>query len=48
MSHKMRAAMERNNTGGAEDYILDAIDNQGELVWKLDRGDIHLAVYEIQ
>jgi 4-amino-4-deoxy-L-arabinose transferase-like glycosyltransferase len=48
MSNKMRAAMERNNTGGAEDYILDAIDNQGELVWKLDRGDIHLAVYEIQ
>ncbi|HEY8458260.1 MAG TPA: glycosyltransferase family 39 protein [Actinopolymorphaceae bacterium] len=47
MSNKMRAAMERNNGSGAEDYILEAIDQRGQIVWRLDRGNIHLAVYRI-
>ena len=48
MSNKMRAAMERNNTGGQEQWMLDAIDQNSEKVWELNRGDIHLAVYRIE
>ncbi|WP_020577262.1 ArnT family glycosyltransferase [Actinopolymorpha alba] len=48
MSNKMRAAMERNNGNGAENYMLDAIDQHGQRVWDLNRGGIHLAVYKIE
>jgi hypothetical protein len=48
MSNKMREAMNRNNAGGQEQWILDAIDQHGQIVWRLDRGDIHLAVYRIE
>jgi hypothetical protein len=47
MSNKMRAAMERNNAGGQEQWILDAIDQHGTVVWELHRGNIHLAIYQI-
>jgi 4-amino-4-deoxy-L-arabinose transferase-like glycosyltransferase len=47
VSNKMRAAMERNNAGGQEQWILDAIDLHGQVVWELNRGDIHLRVYRI-
>ncbi len=48
MSNKMREAMNRNNAGGQEQWILDAIDQHGQKVWSLDRGDIHLAIYRIE
>ncbi len=48
MSNKMREAMNRNNAGGQEQWILDAIDQHGQVVWRLDRGDIHLAIYRIE
>jgi 4-amino-4-deoxy-L-arabinose transferase-like glycosyltransferase len=48
MSNKMRLAMERNNSGSREQWMLDAIDNHGEVIWKLDRGDIHLAIVQIK
>ncbi|MGW0229626.1 ArnT family glycosyltransferase [Actinopolymorpha singaporensis] len=47
MSNKMRQAMERNNTGGQEQWMLDAIDQHGERVWDLNKGNIHLSVYRI-
>lgn len=47
MSNKMRQAMERNNTGGAEEWMLQAIDQHSERVWDLNRGNIHLSVYRI-
>jgi 4-amino-4-deoxy-L-arabinose transferase-like glycosyltransferase len=48
MSNKMRLAMELNNGDKREDWILQAIDGHSEEIWKLDRGDVHLAIYEIK
>jgi 4-amino-4-deoxy-L-arabinose transferase-like glycosyltransferase len=38
MSNKMRDALVRNN----EYWIIQAIDQHGEQVWRVDRGDVHL------
>jgi 4-amino-4-deoxy-L-arabinose transferase-like glycosyltransferase len=43
MSNKMRDALVRNN----EAWILEAIDQHGEQVWRIDRGDVHLEVIKI-
>jgi hypothetical protein len=48
MSNKMRLAMERNNGDGRENWMLTAIDEHGEQIWQSERGDIHLAIYEIK
>jgi 4-amino-4-deoxy-L-arabinose transferase-like glycosyltransferase len=43
MSNKMRDALERNNEG----WIIEAIDQHGERVWQIDRGDVHLEIIKI-
>jgi hypothetical protein len=43
MSNKMRDALQRNN----ESWILEAIDQHGEEVWRIDRGDVHLSIIKI-
>jgi|ADGO01.1.fsa_nt_gi 4-amino-4-deoxy-L-arabinose transferase and related glycosyltransferases of PMT family len=47
MSNQMREAMERNNGDGREDWILEAIDQHGELVWEVRYGDIDLEIFWI-
>jgi hypothetical protein len=47
MSNKMREAMETNNGDGRESWILEAIDQRGEVVWEARHGDIELQVYRI-
>ena len=46
MSNKMLDAIHRNNGDGREDWILQAIEN-GDKVWELQRGDVQLAVYQV-
>jgi hypothetical protein len=43
MSNKMRDALQRNNEG----WIIEAIDQHGERVWQIDRGDVHLEIIKI-
>jgi hypothetical protein len=43
MSNKMRDALQRNNEG----WIIEAIDQHGEQIWKIDRGDVHLEIIKI-
>jgi hypothetical protein len=47
MSNKMLTAMQQNNTGGGENYILTALQH-AQPVWQLTRGDISLAIYQVQ
>lgn len=47
MSNRMREAMEANNDDGREDWILDAIDQRGQVIWEAGVGDIHLEIYQI-
>ncbi len=47
MSNKMLLAMQQNNTDGSEDYILEALQHATP-IWQLKRGDISLAVYQVQ
>ena len=47
MSNKMRQAMEQNNGGGQEGWILEAIDQHGERVWQASRGDVELEIIKI-
>ena len=47
MSNKMLIAMQQNNTDGGENYILEALQH-ARPIWQLTRGDITLAVYQVQ
>ena len=47
MSNKMLIAMQQNNTGGSENYILQALQHATP-IWQLTRGGISLAVYKVQ
>jgi 4-amino-4-deoxy-L-arabinose transferase-like glycosyltransferase len=47
MSNKMLTAMQQNNTGGGENYILTALQH-AQPIWQLTRGDISLAIYQVQ
>ena len=47
MSNKMLIAMQQNNTGGSEDYILAALQHATP-IWQLTRGDISLSIYQVQ
>ena len=47
MSNKMRAAMQGNNAGNQEGWIIDAADNHSQLIWQASRGDVHLMIYQI-
>jgi predicted nucleotidyltransferase len=45
MSNKMLTAMQQNGPGEA--YILEAL-NHAQQIWVLQRGDVKLAVYQVQ
>jgi hypothetical protein len=47
MSNKMLIAMQQNNTGGSEGYILEALQHATP-IWQLTHGNISLAVYQVQ
>ena len=47
LSNKMLIAMQQNNTNGRENYILEAL-RHGEQIWSVTRGNISLAIYQIQ
>lgn len=47
MSNKMLLAIQQNNTDGGENYILEALQHATP-IWQLKRGDISLAVYQVQ
>jgi 4-amino-4-deoxy-L-arabinose transferase-like glycosyltransferase len=47
MSNKMLLAMRQNNTDGGETYIMEALQH-AKPIWQLTRGDISLAVYQVQ
>jgi 4-amino-4-deoxy-L-arabinose transferase-like glycosyltransferase len=48
LSNGMKQAMILNNTGGQEDYILNALDNHSAEVWHDSRGNVSLAIYQVQ
>ncbi len=48
LSNKMRAAMEENNAGGQENWILQAIDEHGRQVWQLSKGNVELSIVKIE
>jgi 4-amino-4-deoxy-L-arabinose transferase-like glycosyltransferase len=48
LSNGMRQAMIGNNAGGAEAYILNALDNHSVEVWQASRGNVQLAIYKVQ
>jgi 4-amino-4-deoxy-L-arabinose transferase-like glycosyltransferase len=47
LSNKMLIAMQQNNRNGRENYILEAL-RHGEQIWSVTRGNISLAIYQIQ
>jgi hypothetical protein len=47
MSNKMLTSMQQNNSDGSENYILEALQHATP-IWKMTRGDISLAVYQVQ
>ena len=48
MSNKMLIAMQQNNTDGSENYILEALLQHAKPIWQLTRGNISLAIYQVQ
>jgi 4-amino-4-deoxy-L-arabinose transferase-like glycosyltransferase len=48
LANGMKQAMILNNTGGQEDYILNALDNHSTEVWHASRGNVSLAIYKVQ
>jgi hypothetical protein len=40
--------MIENNTGGQENYILNALNNHSTKVWQASRGKVSLAIYKVQ
>ena len=48
LSNGMKQAMIGNNTGGQENYILNALDNHSTEVWQASRGNVHLTIYKVQ
>jgi 4-amino-4-deoxy-L-arabinose transferase-like glycosyltransferase len=48
LSNGMKHAMILNNTGGQENYILDALDNHSTEVWQASRGLVTLEIYKVQ
>jgi 4-amino-4-deoxy-L-arabinose transferase-like glycosyltransferase len=48
LSNGMKHAMILNNTGGQEDWILNALNNHSTEVWHASRGNVNLAIYQVQ
>jgi 4-amino-4-deoxy-L-arabinose transferase-like glycosyltransferase len=48
LANGMQQAMILNNTGGQENYMLDALDNHSTLAWQASYGNVHLYIYKVQ
>jgi Dolichyl-phosphate-mannose-protein mannosyltransferase len=48
LSNGMKQAMILNNTGGQESFMLNALDNHATEVWSVTKGDVSLAIYQVQ
>ncbi len=48
LSNQMKKAMLLNNAGGQEAWILDALNNHSTEVWQVVRGNVSLAIYQVQ
>ena len=44
----MKYAMNLNNTGGQEGWILDALNYHSTKVWQASRGNVKLEIYRVQ
>ena len=47
LSNKMLLVMQQNNTGGGENYILEAL-RHARPIWQSTVGNISLAIYQVQ
>jgi len=47
LSNGMKHAMILNNTGGQENWMLNALDNHSTEVWHASRGDVSVAIYRV-
>jgi hypothetical protein len=48
LANGMKQAMIQNNTGGQESYMLNALANHSTEVWHASRGNVSLAIYQVQ
>jgi 4-amino-4-deoxy-L-arabinose transferase-like glycosyltransferase len=48
VSNQMKTAMKLNDGNGQENWILDALDNHSTKVWQVTRGNVTLAIYQVQ
>jgi len=48
LSNQMKNAMILNNTGGQEQWMLNALDYHSTEVWSITRGSVSLAIYKVQ
>jgi 4-amino-4-deoxy-L-arabinose transferase-like glycosyltransferase len=48
LSNQMKRAMILNDASGQESWLLDALDNHSTQVWQVVRGDVELAIYQVQ
>jgi 4-amino-4-deoxy-L-arabinose transferase-like glycosyltransferase len=48
LSNQMKRAMYLNNGNGQENWLLDALNNHSTRVWQVVRGDVTLAIYQVQ
>jgi 4-amino-4-deoxy-L-arabinose transferase-like glycosyltransferase len=47
LSNGMKHAMYLNNTGGQENWMLDALNYHSTKVWQASRGKVQLAIYRV-
>lgn len=47
LANGMKEAMIQNNTGGQENFMLDALDYHSTLVWQASRGGVQLYIYKV-
>jgi hypothetical protein len=48
LSNGMKYAMNLNNAGGQEGWILDALNYHSTKVWEASRGNVRLYIYRVQ
>jgi 4-amino-4-deoxy-L-arabinose transferase-like glycosyltransferase len=48
LSNQMKNAMILNNTNGQEGWILNALDYHSTEVWSVTKGQVSLAIYQVQ
>jgi 4-amino-4-deoxy-L-arabinose transferase-like glycosyltransferase len=47
LSNQMKSAMQLNNTGGQEQWMLNALDYHSTEVWSITRGAVSLQIYKV-